>query len=265
MFFYAAKIGWFFLQPSSALLILLFIGIALLWTRFAHAGRRVVLAAGLLYLIAGLSPLGHAVMLPLEERFPPADLSQGRPPDGIVILGGGQDMLVSAARGQAALTEAGERFTEAVVLARRFPAARLVFSGGSGGILYDRASEAEGAAALLTALGIAPERLTLEQRSRDTYENALYTRKLVAPAPGERWLLITSANHMPRAMGAFRSAGFPVEPWPVDYRTRGPADLTRFFSKPSSGLRRLDLATRQWAGLFVYWLTGRSSELFPAP
>ena len=83
--------------------------------------------------------------------------------------------------------------------------------------------------------------------------------------PGKRWLLITSAYHMPRAMGAFRQAGFDVEPWPVDYRTRGTADLTRPFDKVSEGLRRVDVATREWVGLLAYWVTGRSDALFPGP
>lgn len=265
MFFYIAKVGWFLGQPSSALLILLLVGVSLLWSRYARIGRRIVLAAALLLVIAGLSPLGHAVILPLEDRFPPAEVSAAKPPDGIIVLGGGQDMLVSAAREQAALTEAGERLVEAAILARRFPDARIVISGGSGGLVYDRPSEADGAVTILAGLGIERERMTLEERSRDTYENALYTREMIRPKPGERWLLITSANHMPRAMGVFRKVGFAVEPWPVDYRTRGRDDLGRFFSRPSSGLRRLDLAVRQWAGLLAYRIIGRTDTLFPAP
>jgi uncharacterized SAM-binding protein YcdF (DUF218 family) len=70
---------------------------------------------------------------------------------------------------------------------------------------------------------------------------------------------------MPRAIGAFRQAGFDVEAWPVDYRTRGRADLIRPFDKVSEGLRRVDVASREWAGLLAYRLTGRSDALFPAP
>ncbi len=265
MFFYIAKIIWFVAQPSSLLLLLLLAGTVMLWSRYARAGRRIVLAAALLLLAAGLSPLGHAVMLPLEERFPPADLSAGRAPDGIIVLGGALDMLVSAARGQPALTEAGERVVEAAMLARRFPNARIVVSGGSGGVIYDRGSEAVDAAKIFAGLGIAPARVLLEGRSRDTYENALYTKEMIKPTQEQRWLLVTSANHMPRSIGCFRNVGFDVEPWPVDYRTRGREDLARFFSKPSSGLRRVDIAVRQWAGLVIYRLIGRTASLFPAP
>ena len=116
------------------------------------------------------------------------------------------------------------------------------------------------------ATSTAPkERITLEDKSRDTLENARFTRELVQPRPGERWLLVTSAHHMPRSVGLFRSEGFSVEAYPVDYRTRGAIDLLRFFSTVGDGLRRTDTATREWVGLLVYRLTGRTAELFPAP
>ena len=136
-------------------------------------------------------------------------------------------------------------------------------------MLYQTGNEAEGAESLLTALGVPRERLILEAKSRDTYENAVFLKgelaKQGALGPGTRWLLITSAYHMPRAIGAFRQAGFDIEAWPVDYRTRGRADLTRPFDKVSEGLRRVDVATREWVGLLAYWLGGRSNALFPAP
>src|SRR4030067_3176381 len=120
---------------------------------------------------------------------------------------------------------------EAALLAQLYPEAKIVFSGGDAGILHRPGNEAEGAEPLLTALGVAHDRLILEAKSRDTYENAAFLKeeltRLGELGPGERWLLITSAYHMPRAMGAFRAAGFDVEPWPVDYRTRGAACLPR--------------------------------------
>ena len=85
------------------------------------------------------------------------------------------------------------------------------------------------------------------------------------PKPSERWLLVTSAHHMPRSIGIFRKAGFPVEAHPVDFRTRGWQDLDGPFGSLAAGLARTDAAMHEWAGLFVYWLTERTSELFPGP
>ena len=269
MFFYLAKGRWFLLQPSTLIALLIGYGAILIWTGWARWGRRFVTIGAILLLVAGFSPLGNALILPLEDRFPRASLDDPPPPAGFIILGGAEDRLVGTARNAPALNEAAERMVEAAILAQRFPEAKIAFSGGDAGILYKTGSEAEGAETLLTALGVARDRLILEAKSRDTYENAAFLKeeltRLGELGPGKRWLLITSAYHMPRAMGAFRAAGFDVEPWPVDYRTRGGADLTRPFDKVSEGLRRVDVASREWAGLLAYWLSGRSDALFPAP
>jgi uncharacterized SAM-binding protein YcdF (DUF218 family) len=269
MFFYLAKGLWFLLQPSTLIALLIGYGAILIWTGWARWGRRFVSIGAVLLLVAGLSPLGNALILPLENRFPRTDLDAAPPPTGFVILGGSEDMLVGQARKAPALNEAAERMVEAAILARRFPEAKIAFSGGDAGILYKGGTEAEGAESLLTALGVPREQLVFEAKSRDTYENAVFLKEELTRqgelAPGKRWVLITSAYHMPRSIGAFRAAGFDIEAWPVDYRTRGKSDLTRPFDKVSEGLRRVDVAAREWAGLLAYWLRGRSDALFPAP
>jgi uncharacterized SAM-binding protein YcdF (DUF218 family) len=172
---------------------------------------------------------------------------------------------VSAARDEMMLNEAAERLTAAVELARRYPAARILYSGGSSALIYEEGAEAAFALHLLENLGIPRERIVLEDRSRNTVENALFSKALAQPKPGERWLLVTSAHHLPRAIGAFRQVGFTVEPYPVDWRTRGVSDVLRPFATLGDGLRRTDTAVREWVGLVVYWLTGRTSALFPGP
>jgi uncharacterized SAM-binding protein YcdF (DUF218 family) len=268
MFFYLAKAVWFLLQPSTLIALLIGYGAILIWTGWARWGRRFVSIGAILLLVAGLSPLGAALILPLEDRFPRADL-EAQPPAGFIVLGGAEDRLVGTARQAVALNEAGERMIEAALLAKRFPEAKIAFAGGDAGVLYRTGNEAEGAESLLTVLGVTRDRLILEANSRDTYENAVLLKdelaKQGALGPDKRWLLITSAYHMPRAIGVFRKAGLDVEAWPVDYRTRGRADLTRPFDKVSEGLRRIDVASREWAGLLAYWLMGRSEALFPAP
>ncbi|MGD9867018.1 MAG: YdcF family protein [Hyphomicrobiales bacterium] len=265
MFFYVAKIGWFLAQPSNLLGLMLVLGTLLLWTGWARTGRRLVALSAVLYMALGLSPLGHALVLPLEDRFPRPRLDDADPPDGIILLGGAQDMLVSAARNAPSTNEAGERYIETMMLARRFPDARVVFSGGAATLVYEAGTESSGARQVLEGMGLEPGRLETEAKSRDTWENARFTHGMIRPEPGSKWLLVTSASHMPRAMGSFRKAGFEVIPWPVDYRTRGGEDLARFFSRPSEGLRRIDWAVREWAGLLVYRLAGRSDAFFPAP
>jgi uncharacterized SAM-binding protein YcdF (DUF218 family) len=263
MFFELSKVGWFLATPSNLIFLALAAG-ALGSVRWPRPSRR-LLAAGVLGLaVAGLSPLGHALLLPLESRFPPW-APDGRPVAGIVVLGGSFDTAVSAARGRPALNESAERLTETAGLARRHPAARIVFTGGDGLLLGGAGNESDDAAAVFAQMGVPAERIAYERQSRNTWENAILTRGLVAPRDGEVWLLVTSAWHMPRAIGAFRKAGFAVEPYPVDMRTRGPGDLARPFTAVSEGLRRTDVAAREWLGLLAYAWTGRSTGVWPAP
>jgi uncharacterized SAM-binding protein YcdF (DUF218 family) len=264
MFFIASKLLGFFLVPSNFLVGLGLVGAGLLPTRFATIGRKLLVASVLLIAAIGVLPIWVALTIPLENRFPPWDAAHGAP-DGIVVLGGAIDPEISAARGQVTLKEAAERITVAVELARRYPAARIVFSGGNSNLFMAGPTEATFAARLWANLGVAPNRIILEKLSRSTAENAAFTKHLVAPKPGGYWLLITSAMHMPRAIGAFRKAGFPVEAYPVDYQTTGPRDLLSISGTLMGGIGKTDAAVHEWLGLLAYWMTGRITRLFPAP
>ena len=265
MFFYLAKILWALLQPSSLIIAAVVVGAILSTTAWQRLGRRLLIVAVPLLIIGGLSPLGDMLIAPLENRFPRTDITRGSI-TGIVVLGGAEDGRAAAApRELAGLNEAAERYTEAAVLARRLPNARLVFTGGSGALFSKEPPESDTAARLFEALGIAKDRIALESASRDTYENALFTTRLIKPAAGERWLLVTSAWHMPRAIGCFRRVGFPVEAWPVDFRTSLEFQPWRFHSAITEGWRRIDFVAREYAGLVAYYLSGRTSELLPTP
>ncbi len=264
MFFYASKVLGFFAIPSNLVIVIGLVGVLLLSTRFVRAGRRLVVGSLVLLALMGLSPIGNALIVPLEQRFPPYDHRRA-PPHGIVVLGGAVTPDVSHARNDVALNEAAERMTVVADLARRYPDARIIFSGGSAALVFDETAEAVIALRLFERLGLAPGRVIAEDKSRNTVENAQFSRDLAQPKPGERWLLVTSAYHLPRAVGVFRKAGFPVEAYPVDWRTRGTADALRPFATLGDGLRRTDTAMREWVGLLVYWLAGRTSELFPGP
>jgi uncharacterized SAM-binding protein YcdF (DUF218 family) len=264
VFFTLSKVIGFFALPSNLLISIGLVGLLLLCTRLTRLASWLVVTSLVLLAVAGLSPLGNVLILPLEQRFQPWDPSRG-PPDGIVVLGGGIAPAISAARDAVALNEAGERITAAVELARAYPNARIVFSGGSNALFFDQPTEAPFAVREFEALGIPHERVTAEEQSRNTIENAVFSRLVAQPKPGERWLLVTSAYHMPRAIAAFRAAGFPVEAYPVDWRTRGWVDATEPFGSLSEGLRQTDTAVREWVGLVAYRLTGRTAELFPAP
>jgi uncharacterized SAM-binding protein YcdF (DUF218 family) len=263
MFFILSKTLGFFAVPSNFLISIGLIGLVLLCTRFRRLASWLIVTSLVLIAFVGFSPLGRILILPLEQRFPPWDASRG-PPDGIVVLGGAISPDISMARGVVSLGDGAERITFAAELARRYPNARIVFSGGTGA-LFGGALEAPFAVKEFEALGVAHDRITAEEQSRNTIENAVFSRLVAQPKPGERWLLVTSAVHMPRAIAAFRAAEFPVEACPVNWHTRGPVDATAAFGSFTAGLGMTDTAAHEWIGLIAYRLAGKTTELFPAP
>ena len=224
-----------------------------------------MIAAIVLLAVAAFSPSGNMLLYPLESRFPPWSAAQGAPPDGIVVLGGPIDADLSVAHGMPVITSSPDRIVAAAALAHRYPNARIVFSGGSSSLISNEQREADYAAALFESLGIDKSRLIMDRDSRNTYENAVFSKKLAAPKAGERWLLVTSAFHMPRAIGLFRKVGFAVEPYPVDWRVGRGADVLAFTQFSLDGLLRTDVGVREWLGLVAYRLAGRTDTLFPGP
>jgi len=264
LFFVLSKTLGIMLLPTNFLIGAGLVGAILLATRFARLGRILVVASVVLLAVCGFSPLGNWLLYPLEQRFPPWDAARGAP-DGIIVLGASIDADISAARGIPVVRSAPDRIIAAAALAHRYPNARIVFSGGSANLLANDAREADYAGAIFESLGIAKSRLIMERRSRNTQENAEFSKALVAPKDGERWLLVTSAFHMPRSIGLFRKAGFAVEPYPVDWRVGGREDFFSFADIGVDGLSRMDVAVREWIGLVAYRLTGKIDELLPGP
>jgi uncharacterized SAM-binding protein YcdF (DUF218 family) len=264
VFFVLSKVVWFLMAPSSLMMLAVLYGLARGYLGNWRSGRRWLVGGVLALLIGGIAPLADLLFLPLESRFHRPDLDSGTFA-GIIVLGGGEETLDSNDRELMPLSGSAERLTEAVALARRLPNARLVFTGGSDELFRREEPEARAAGRLFVALGIEPGRLTLEERSRNTAENAAFTKALVEPKAGERWLLVTSAWHMPRAMGCFRKAGFAVEAWPVDYRGGTRFDPLEFTANLPEGLHRLDFAAKEYFGLLAYRLTGRIDDLLPGP
>jgi uncharacterized SAM-binding protein YcdF (DUF218 family) len=175
----------------------------------------------LLCVLAGVaSPLAAlpvaanpALVQTLEREYPAWTDRGGAPPVGVIVVGGGLATYLQAVKEAKAPAGPGERVVAGIELARRFPNAKLIFTGGG----------EPSPVTAMARLGIAQSRIVVESHSRNTAENASFTARLMTPKPGERWILVTSAYHMPRAMSCFRAAGFAVEAYPVDYLSRAAA------------------------------------------
>jgi uncharacterized SAM-binding protein YcdF (DUF218 family) len=236
------------------------LALILRWRRF---GIALLALSTVLLAVVGWSPLGPLLLETLEDQFPQPSLPVAVA--GIVMLGGAVDTHVTEDRGSVAINDNGERITELVSLARRYPSARIILSGGAGHILIAHPlTESEVGRRLLVDLGVPAERIEMDEKSRTTFENAAESLAVAKPKPGEVWLLVTSAYNMPRAVASFRAVGFDVVPYPVDYRTR-PADLRRPVATIVGGLELTDIAAHEWLGLLGYRLTGRTRSLLPSP
>lgn len=262
MFFVLSKLAGFLLNIPNLVALLVVVGLVLILLRARRTGLAAIGFGALILCVGIWTTIGAVLLHPLENRYlrpqpMPAAIA------GVIVLGGGFEGGVNLVRGGYELNSSGDRFVEAAVLARRYPDARIVVTGGSGALLLHGEADADTAPRLLTALGVAPERLVMENRSRNTHENAQFTRALVEPVPGETWLLVTSAYHMPRSMGLFRKAGFEVTPWPVDFRTAGNEPLGSARDNSIDSLRNLNIAVREWVGLAAYRLSGRTEALLP--
>ena len=256
LFFIASKTIGTAARAETWLLLAMALGlIALYRNRPTQAKVWLTLSFASTFILT-MFPFGDLLLANLESQYP------ANPPvthvDDIIILGGDEDIDAYRRWGGTEVNEAGERLIAAVTLSRQFPDAKLIYTGGTASLGGDANPQdpSEMMRDAWIALGVAPERITLEQASRNTAENARLTLALIQPQPGQTHLLVTSAFHMPRSMETFERNGWTgLIPWPVDFRsgslTSGPG------WKLDKNLTALDTALKEYAGLLAYWVAGQ--------
>lgn len=264
MFYYLSKTLWLLIQPVG-LICLIFAGILLLLLL-----KRIRIAAWLAFLglcfalVATQTNAGRLLLQPLENRFarpdtPPASDEIA----GIVVLGGAFDGYVTRIRGGFELGASGDRMVEALRLARLYPDKPVIVSGGEASLIGLTEGDASIASRFFSSFGIPANRVVLEDKSLNTHENAVLSKAVMERYGEGDWLLVTSAFHMPRSIGAFRVQGIEPVPWPVDYKTAGTESFAVGRDDPTEALVETNLAIREWIGLAVYAATGRISDFFP--
>lgn len=255
-----AEAAFLVLQPSALIAVVLAAG--LIGLLMATPGARAVLGVGVgLFLVCGLLPVGSALLALLEAPFPFEGYA-GPPPDGIIVLGGYLNPSATLATRQIALNDRAERITAAAALAKRYPDASVIVTDGGG---IPGKSGADLSRVLLMDFGVAEDRIVLETEAASTRQNATLTQAIVDPAPDERFMLVTSAFHMPRAVATFRGAGWQnLIPWPVDSAADARPLWRRFPSAPAEGLQLIDLAIRELAATAYYRFAGFTETVFPA-
>lgn len=261
VFYWASKLIWTLVAPDHLLLILLTFVCGLFWAGYQQSALHAFSALTVTFWLIALFPIGSWLLYPLEAKFP------ANPPlpehlDGVVMLAGAEKIDASYAWQQVELKAYSERALTFMQMARKYPDAKLVFTGGLGSQFDESFQEADVAAQLFKQQGLDIGKIQFERHSRNTYENALLGKALVKPKQGERWLLITSASHMPRAVGVFCRVGWPVIPYPVDHWTV-PGGFGHLDFAFGENLEQLTYAVREWLGLTAYYLTGKTTAWVP--
>jgi uncharacterized SAM-binding protein YcdF (DUF218 family) len=263
MMFLFGKLVWAVIEPGNFLLLLLVAGVLLGFRRRGRRSDFLVRLAAVGFLALAVLPIGPMMLVPLETRFPrPTEL----PPHlaGIIILGGSVNSRLSKSYGGTVFSNSPARLFTAVRLARRYPKAKLAVLGGEGSVIPVGFAEAAASLPFLLEQGVARSRIVLEEKSRNTHENAIFGKRLLQPKPGQNWVLITSAYHMPRAVACFRAVDWPVIPYPVDF-TVDPATAVGPDFSLLDGLSTSTPAGKEWVGLLAYRIFGWTPELFPRP
>lgn len=262
LFFILSKLIWSFARPDHLVLLLLTLAVlGLAWNSPRRKSRNGALGLlGGIWLVA-LFPVGAMLIFPLEQRFAvPTPLEQSALA-GIIVLGGAEKLSVMQLRQRAEFTAAAERVMAVPELAQRFPDLPIIYSCGSGWLLEPDLRGADYTRLYFDAMGLSG-RVLYERESRNTYENATLSRPLAGDRIEGRWLLVTSAFHMPRSVGVFRQQGWRVLPYPVDFR--GQPWSWRLHFNLSGNLEDLTMAVREWVGLLAYRLSGKTATLLPA-
>jgi uncharacterized SAM-binding protein YcdF (DUF218 family) len=260
MLFYLSKTMSLFMEPIAIVFMILVASASfqlLGRQRWARVGICAVIA---IMAIVMFTPLDFWLLAPLETRFPvPAHQVCL---DGIIMLGGGEDVLASERLGMPLLSGAPMRYVVLSELMHRYARAKVIFAGGSGILETHKLSEADVSKAIMGKLGLDLNRVVFDPYSRTTWENAVNAKALLQPKRDERWALLAPAAQLPRAVGAFRKIGWNVLPWPTDYIVSAPVWWPQ---NSADRFRAAYYAEHEWLGLLAYWITGRSSELFPGP
>jgi uncharacterized SAM-binding protein YcdF (DUF218 family) len=261
MFFVLSKVLWFIIQPLNLIALLVIGSVLASWRGKARAARRMAVLAMLGLITPIVLPIDRWLLEPLEQRFSTPNPMPQRV-DGIILLGGAQRPSLTAYWLQPELNASAETLTTFLALARRYPQAKLVFSGGSGDIFRQDLSEEQTVRLFLKQQGFDETRVQYENKSRNTYENALFSYRLVEPRQNETWLMITNARTIPRAMGVFRKVGWNVIPMPADHTVVPNGEWQPQFNL-ALGFAAINEGLHEWLGLVAYYFSGKSNDLFP--
>jgi uncharacterized SAM-binding protein YcdF (DUF218 family) len=244
--FLLKKVFGLMLMPMSILMVLFFIGISMLWSyRRQPMAKKILTIATLLFILSGYGVFSHWPLEKLENLYPPLDIGAAKLSNikWIVVFGGDPDETVI-------------RLVEGVLIYRNLSGAKLLVSGGK---VYASAPESACAkmARMAMNLGVKPSDIVQENTSRDTKDEARIIKSLIGD---KRFILVTSAYHMPRSMLLFMAQGMHPIPSPTGYLIQAESHLSPEWFFPSAyGIRTTELVVHEVLGIISAGIMGQLS------
>ena len=259
MFFYLSKFYWTYFNPFNLILLFFFLTICFFYFKRKFYKTMLIITI-LLFTIVVIFPTGQILLFQLEKNY---YLKKDLPSKihGILILGGATEPHVTKKHDQVSFNSSVERLTESIKLIKKYPNAKIIFSGGSGNVKNEiDFIHADVAKIFFKEMGLNTNKIIFERNSRNTYENILNSKKIASPKKNETWILITSAFHMNRSLYVAEKINWEFFPYAVDYLTVHPtySFTTNFFGNTSN----FQIASKEWLGILSYYLIGKSSKVF---
>jgi len=261
IFFYLSKVIWILISPDSLLLILIILSLILFYIGKSKQANILLATVVSILTIISLLPIGEWLLYPLESQFK-HNPELPKQIDGIIVLSGAENTVLSHVWEQVELNSASERDLMFLSLANKYPKAKLIFTGGTGNLSQQTYKGADVAKKLFKQLNFKTERIIFERESRNTYENIIYSKKIIKPNKNEKWIVITTSWHMPRSIGIFCKAEWITIPYPVDHQTNKD-NLFRIDFDLANNLLILKKGIKEWVGLFAYYATGKTTSIYP--
>ena len=260
MSFYLSKILWLILNPYNFFIFVNFIIIFLYIFKFKVISINIFIINFVFLLTISIFPIGNLLIHKLEKEY---HFSTQVPDimDGILVLGGATSHLLFREFNQVSVNGSAERLIESVKIIREFKNLKIIFSGGSGVLGRPDLGHVDAAKFFYERVGMNTQGIIFENRSRNTYENILFAKDIVNPIKNEKWLLITSAVHMKRAILIGKKHDWNFIPYAVDFKK-----TKKFKFKPSfnflSNLNSFQRASHEWLGLTSYYFMKRIDKIF---
>ena len=260
MSFYLSKILWLILNPFNIFIFITLLSIFFYSIKLRKLSLIIFLINFVFIALISFLPIGSYLIYTIEKEYH----SNIKPPenvDGILILGGATIPQLYNEYNQISLNGSSERLVESVFIIKKFDKAKVIFSGGSGLVNRPDLDHAKVAKSFYKKIGIETNQIIFEDKSRNTYENIIYSKKIANPKKNENWLLITSASHMKRALLIADKNNWKLIPYAVDFK-----NIKNFKLIPNlellKNLNSFQQASHEWLGLISYYLMGRTAKVF---